>query len=120
MRWRSCWAWSEAQACGRFLDVVRHALEHGDGRLLVLAMLRSEYLGEVQLLPFLTTPGALHREQTLDLVPLDRTAAITVVSPAGAGGKDHIHPVVTGLECIGRETTRSIDKHTVTPAFPVS
>ena len=64
---------SEAQACGRFLDVLRRALAHGDGRFLVLATLRSEYLGEVQLLPFLTTPGALpYREQTLDPVPLDR------------------------------------------------
>ena len=64
---------SEAQACGRFLDVLRRALEHGDGRFLVLATLRSEYLGEVQLLPFLTTPGPLpYREQTLDPVPLDR------------------------------------------------
>ena len=68
---------SEAQACGRFLDVLRRALEHGDGRFLVLATLRSEYLGEVQLLPFLTTPGPLpYREQTLDPVPLDRLDAI--------------------------------------------
>jgi conflict system STAND superfamily ATPase len=64
---------SEAQACGRFLDVLRRAIEHGDGRFLVLATLRSEYLGEGQLLPFLTTPGPLpYREQTLDPVPLDR------------------------------------------------
>ena len=64
---------SEAQSCGRFLDLLRRALEHGDGRLLVLATLRSEYLGEVQLLPFLTTPTPLpYREQTLDPVPLDR------------------------------------------------
>ena len=68
---------SEAQACGRFLDVLRRALEHGDGRLLVLATLRSEYLGEVQLLPFLTTPTPLpYREQTLAPVPLDRLEAI--------------------------------------------
>lgn len=64
---------SEAEACGRFLGVLRRALEHGDGRFLVLATLRSEYLGEVQLLPFLTTPGPLpYREQTLDPVPLER------------------------------------------------
>jgi hypothetical protein len=64
---------SEAQASGRFLDVLRRALERGDGQFLVLATLRSEYLGEVQLLPFLTTPGPLpYREQTLDPVPLDR------------------------------------------------
>jgi conflict system STAND superfamily ATPase len=68
---------SEAQACGRFLDVLRRALEHGDGRFLVLATLRSEYLGEIQLLPFLTTPTPLpYREQTLDPVPLDRLEAI--------------------------------------------
>ena len=68
---------SEAQACGRFLDVLRRALEHGDGRFLVLVTLRSEYLGEVQLLPFLTTPTPLsYREQTLDPVPLDRLEAI--------------------------------------------
>ena len=68
---------SEAQSRGRFLDVLRRALEHGDGRFLVLATLRSEYLGEVQLLPFLTTPTPLpYREQTLDPVPLDRLEAI--------------------------------------------
>jgi hypothetical protein len=68
---------SEAQARGRFLNVLRHALKHGNGRFLVLATLRSEYLGEVQLLPFLTTPSPLsYREQTLDPVPLDRLEAI--------------------------------------------
>jgi WD40 repeat protein len=64
---------SDAHACNRFLDLLRHALERGDGRLLVLATLRSEYLGEVQILPFLTTPTPLpYGEQTLDPVPLER------------------------------------------------
>jgi hypothetical protein len=68
---------SQTRARGQFLDLLRHALERGDGRFLVLATLRSEYLSEVQILPFLTTPTLLpYREQTLDPVPLDRLDAI--------------------------------------------
>ena len=94
---------SEAQACGRFLDLLRRALEHGDGRFLVLATLRSEYLGEVQLLPFLTTPGPLpYREQTLDPVPLDRVDDIIRVP-----GQRWPQPVEFAdrlVECMIRDT----------------
>src|SRR5262249_3064496 len=55
-----------------FLDALRRSLQHGDGRVLVLATLRSEYLSEVQLL--LSQPASdplPYREQTLDPVRLD-------------------------------------------------
>lgn len=68
---------SEAQSQRRFLELMRRALASGDGRLIVLGTLRSDFLGEIQLLPFLTVPNLLpYGEQTLDPVSLDRLDAI--------------------------------------------
>jgi hypothetical protein len=66
-----------AESSGRFLALLRKALDHDDGRLVVLGTLRSESLAAFQMLPFLTTPKPLRtREQTLNPMPLDRLETI--------------------------------------------
>lgn len=76
---------NNSHAAGHFLRLIRSALNNADGRLIVLATMRSEFLGAFQTHPFLNDlayPEPFrYRELTVDPLPVTRIKEV-ITGPA--------------------------------------